>query len=303
MDATKAYLQTRKKIFEKYGIDPKSNFIETDGPVKKIHYLELGSGDPLLLIHGGLSHSGEWLKILKPLSEHYHVFALDRPGHGLSEPIDYRGVDYRKSTADFIRSVMDALGIKKANLMGNSMGGYFSLAFTLDFPDRVNKLVLIGAPAGMNRWIPPMLRLLGIPGLNRFLGKTVAKPSAKGARMIHQQLLVADIDKVIPEELEFTALNQALPGAALAHTTMLENVLDLGGWKKKWSINAELSRLTIPVQFIWGDHDAFEGPETGRVKAARIKNHRFDLIENAGHLPWLDQPEICVQKALEFLKS
>lgn len=303
MDAIEAYLKTQKTLFERYGISPKSKFIETAGPIEKVHLLELGEGDPLFLTHGGLSHSGEWLSVLKPLAQHYHVFALDRPGHGRSQAIDYRGVNYRKSAADFIRSVLDALEIKKANLMGNSMGGYFSLVFALEFPDRVNKLILIGAPAGMNRWIPPMLRLLGIPGLNRFMGKTIAKPSIKGAKMIHKKLLVADIDRVSDEELQFTAQNQVLPGAAFSHTTMLENVLDLGGWKKKWSINADLSNLTMPVQFIWGDKDAFEKPATGRIKASDVKNHRFDLIENAGHLPWLDQPELCVQKVLDFLKS
>ena len=60
-------------------------FIEINGRVKKIHYLELGQGDPLILVHGGLSHSSEWINILKPLSAHFNLFVVDRPGHGLSD--------------------------------------------------------------------------------------------------------------------------------------------------------------------------------------------------------------------------
>jgi len=59
---------------------------------------------------------------------------------------------------------MDALALEKVFVMGNSMGGYFSLVFALHFPERVHKLILIGAPAGMNRWIPPMFPFIGYPG-------------------------------------------------------------------------------------------------------------------------------------------
>ncbi|MBK8505352.1 MAG: alpha/beta hydrolase [Saprospiraceae bacterium] len=226
---------------------------------------------------------------------------VDRPGHGLSDAMDYRG-STTASAVLFMNSLMTALGLEKAFLMGNSMGGYFALCFA-EYPEKVSKLILIGAPAGMNKWIPPMLRLLGVSRLNRLLLKTVAKPSIKSARDIHKKLLVADVNKISLNLLEHTRQNQSLPGAMIAHTSLLENVLTLRGWKDELYLGNKLDRLEMQVHFIWGEQDAFESPETGKPKAASIKNYSFEIIKNAGHCPWLDQPGVCVASALRFLDN
>ncbi|MCB0686529.1 MAG: alpha/beta hydrolase [Saprospiraceae bacterium] len=303
MSITDQYIDTRNRIFQTIGINPISKQIEIDGPIKNVHFLEIGSGEPLILIHGGLSHSGEWINIMEPLSKKYHLYVIDRPGHGLSDMLDYRGVDYQNSAAKFIKSFMDALGLRQANLLGCSMGGYFAVSFALQYPDRVEKLSLMGAPAGMNRWIPPMLRILGIPGLNRFILGKLAKPSLKSAKSIHRQLLVANINNISEDMLNLTWMNQSLPGALISHTTMLENVLDLKGWRKKLLLTDQISNLKMPVHFIWGEKDAFENPDSGREKAKKIKVHSFEIIANAGHLPWVDQPEECVESLFKFLNT
>ncbi len=125
MDPQEKYKATREKLFQLAGIAPESKYVRTNGPVEKVHYLHLGSGPPLIIVHGGLSTSSEWINVMGPLSEVYELYVVDRPGHGLSDPIDYRGVDYRESAVSFIRSFMDAVGLEKARLLSNSMGGVF----------------------------------------------------------------------------------------------------------------------------------------------------------------------------------
>lgn len=293
MDILDKYQETAAQLYEEAGISPLSKYVTTSGPVENVHYLELGSGKPLVLIHGGLSHSSEWIDILKPLSAHFHLYVPDRPGHGLTDRIDYRGINYRTSATTFIRSFMDAVGLSNASLLGNSMGGYFAICFALAHSERVDQLGLIGAPAGMNLWIPPMLRALGIGGLNRFLMKTVARPSISSQRDIHKQIIVADIDHVSKLFLEHASYNHQLPGARLAMSSLLENVLNLRGWKKELYLTPELANLQMPVHFIWGSEDAFEGPVTGREKASAIANHTFEVVQDAGHCPWLDKPVEC----------
>ncbi len=301
MEIVTKYKQTRARLFEAAGIDPKSLFVDTQGPVKKVHYLQIGSGEPLIMIHGGLSHSSEWINILKPLSENFTLYVLDRPGHGLTDPINYRSVDYRASAVEFIRSFMDTLALERAHLLGCSMGGYFSICFAIEEPVRVKKLALIGAPAGMNLWIPFPLRILGTSGLNRLLLSTLAKPSISGARKIHKQLLVCDADKLSDDYYEHTYLNQLLPGAILSHTSMLESALTIRGWKKELYLGNRLEQLDVPTHFIWGDNDAFEKPKTGLEKAKVISNHTFKVVHEAGHLPWLDRPDECVEAIIEAL--
>lgn len=303
MDAMTKYQETRARLFKNAGIQPQSKFVTTGGPVEKVYYLQLGNGDPLIIVHGGLSNSSEWINILHPLSQKFNLYVVDRPGHGLSDPIDYRGIDYRKSAVDFLRSFMDALGLKKANFLANSMGGYFSICFAMEHPERVQNLVLIGAPAGMNLWIPFMLRILGISGLNRFLMTTVAKPKISEVKKIHKQILVNDIEKISKDYFEHCYYTQLLPASKITFSTLLESVLTIRGWKKEMYIGDQLHKLKIPVGFIWGDNDAFESPETGILKAKKIENHSFEVVKNAGHCPWLDQPEKCTSLIIKMLNN
>ncbi|MBD3628003.1 alpha/beta hydrolase [Cyclobacterium sp.] len=294
MEALNKYKETREKLFNQAGISPKSNFATVnDSDVKKVHYLELGSGKPLILIHGGLSHSSEWFPMLKQLSNHFHLFVVDRPGHGLTDPINYTNIDYEKSSINFIHSFMDSVGLQKASLLGNSMGGYFAICFGMSYPERVDKLLLIGAPAGMNRWVPLMLRLLGTKGINKLLAKTFAKPSISNLKMVHRQILVASINQLPEVYFENCYHHMLLPEVMVAHRTMLENVLTIRGWKAKYYLTDRLNQLEIPAHFIWGDQDAFEKYDTGLQKAKKIKAYTFKVVENAGHCPWLDRPGEC----------
>jgi pimeloyl-ACP methyl ester carboxylesterase len=86
-------------------------------------------------------------------------------------------------------------------------------------------------------------------------------------------------------------------------TKLLENALTLQGWKNQYFIGDKLNQLKVPVRFIWGDKDAFEKPETGKKKAASINDYEFEVVDNAGHCPWLDQPAKCVLLILSMLED
>ena len=301
MNANEKYKRSRQILFDLEGIQPESKIVSTNGPVENVHFLEMGKGKPLVMIHGGGSHASEWINIMKPLAEHFHLYVVDRPGHGLTDPFNYRGVAYREMAVDFMLSFTEALGLEKFFLMGSSMGGYFSLGFALSHPEKIEKLLLIGAPAGVNRWIPPMLRLLGWKGVNQLLMKTVARPSLSNLKMIHKQLLVADFKNLSNEYLVHCYHNELLPGTMVGFSTMLENVLTLRGWRRNLYLGDQLHRLQVPVRFIWGAQDAFEKPDTGRSTASTIPDFKFEIVKNAGHCPWLDQPEKCVKLIISLL--
>lgn len=303
MDVIKKYKSTRQKLFDLEGIQPQSKFAVTSGPIKNVHYLKGGTGHPLILLHGGGSHAGEWTNIIKPLSEHYQLYIVDRPGCGLSDTFDYRGVDLQEHAVTFIQSFMDAIGLEKAMFMGQSMGGYFSICFAIRYPERLKKLLLIGAPAGMNRWIPYVLRLMGTKGINRVLMNTLAKPSPENVKHFHEQLLVADVDNLSDDYIRHVYYSQLLPGAQKSFLSLLENALTLKGWRKSLYIGDKLSHLNIPVRFVWGDQDAFEKPENALPKISVIEDYTFEKVENAGHCPWLDQPEYCSRLIFSLLQT
>ena len=170
--STAAYIQTSHALFEEIGIDPQSHFVNTQGPVKRVHYYEMGEGEPLILIHGGGGYASQWYTIMEELAKSYHIYVLDRPGSGLTDNFIYGEVDLTKHGAAFIRSFMDALKLDSAHIVGHSMGGLFSVNFAGIYPQRVKKLVLIGHPAGGTETIPPQVVMMGLPAVNKILLKT-----------------------------------------------------------------------------------------------------------------------------------
>ena len=76
------YIRSSEALFADAAIQPQSKYIETDGPVKKVHYYEMGSGKPLILIHGGGGHAAQWYTVMEALSDSFHLYVLDRPGCG-----------------------------------------------------------------------------------------------------------------------------------------------------------------------------------------------------------------------------
>jgi pimeloyl-ACP methyl ester carboxylesterase len=226
---------------------------------------------------------------------------VDRPGCGLSDAFNYRDVSVRAHAIEFIKSFMEAVGLQQAQFIGHSMGGYFSICFALQYPERVEKLLLAGAPAGMNHWIPFRLRLLGTKGINSLLLGTVAKPSIKSIVNIYKEILVADVENLSDDFLRHMYYSQILPGRLMSFATLLENVLTLKGLNDNYYVGDKLHQLSVPVRFIWGDKDAFEKPDTGMQKAKRINDCKFEVVENAGHCLWLDQPEQSTKAILSMM--
>src|SRR5262245_64326026 len=94
--------------------------------------LDLGTGAPLLYVHGGLGGAFEVVPILEALAENHRVLAVDRPGHGLADPFDYRGVDLLEHARTFLGDVLDAVELPTVDLVANSMGALWSVAFAID---------------------------------------------------------------------------------------------------------------------------------------------------------------------------
>jgi pimeloyl-ACP methyl ester carboxylesterase len=297
-----AYEQALDRLMQHHTLSARRRFLDADGE-RPIHLLELGEGEPLVCIHGGLSFGASYAALWAGLGGR-RIVAPDRPGHGLSYRVDYARVpDYRRDAADFVLRVVDALGLERVDLLGNSMGGFFSCAFALAHPERVRRLVLLGAPAGIDRWIPPMLRLLGTPGINRVLTRLMGPMDDAKLRDLHGRILMADPSRASAEYFDCGLAADTIEGHDVAVRTMLESVLTLRGWRERYYLRDAMASLAVPTLFAWGDRDAFAPPSSGRELAARMPDACFELLEDAGHLPWLDQPARTAAVVDAFLRE
>ena len=300
-------------VLAETGVATKTSFIDVAAPPLKVQLLEAGSGDPVLMIHGGNSVAASWAPLLPRLSESFHLLMPDRPGCGLTTTFDYRGVDLRRHGSEFVSGVLDSLGLERAGLIGSSMGGCFATASAIDHPERVSALVLAGEPAGADGDPGLFHRLVGTRGITAFLYATALRPAkdAVGARAgLTKGRLVAQPDRVSDPLYECFAAGARLPGATRSWRTMVERAFvpaGLGLLARRTTLThallPHLGRLVAPTLLLWGDKDPLGTVETGREIADAMPNARLTVVRDASHLVWIDQPDICADAIIDFLNT
>ena len=251
--------------------------------------LEAGEGLPLLFIHGGLSQATEWLPLWPQLQVDFKLLAIDRPGHGLATPYDFRGVDTLALADQFLAEMVALLGLKQPVLVANSMGARWALEYAVRRPNQVGRLILVGAPAGISPRLPNMMLALRWPLTRPLMRLMFRHANANSIRQFAAQLLVAH-----PEKIPESFLLAKAAGQRRHHTSLLTFAQRIMAYRtihpamllaEKWS------QIHTPTDFIWGEADAFHGPAEGKALLAQIPAATsWQLIPGAGHLPWMDAP-------------
>lgn len=299
------FKNAEEKLFRETGTKVRSKILDMHVPalgIKRVRILEAGpqGARPMVMIHGGNSVAAGWEPLLSLLQNDFHIYAPDRPGCGLTDKLDYRGIPFREHALAFVGGVLDELNLPKATLIGNSMGGYWSLLYAQAHPERVERLVLIGEPAGSSRDPSFRFRLLGTPGINRLLFASVLKPDRKRTR---KQLrpIVAHPERVPEAFLDLTYAASRLPGARLGWLSMVERVVPLGRkMEGTYTLRPKLPGIRIPTLFIWGERD-FCDPRWGKELCALMPRADLQIVHEAGHLAWLDAPQDVAGLVRNFL--
>jgi pimeloyl-ACP methyl ester carboxylesterase len=302
-DARQRFRTAQQDLFARHSLKVSSHFLRLPEPPMRVHLLELGSGPPTLLIHGGNSVAAVWAPLLQALQAQFHLYAPDRPGCGLSDPVDYaRVADFHAHAIAFVRSTLDALGLARAHVIGNSMGGLWALLFALAYPERVDRLVLLGEPAGASRVPLPRHRVLGTPLVNRLLYATKLRPERARTRQQLRAVMVHP-ERVSEELLDVVHAATVLPDAQRAWLSMLERVARPGRRVElTYSLHPQLARLQIPVLLVWGEQDPV-APVWGQQLVDSLPNAHLVVLPDTGHLPWLDEPERVGALVQDFLCS
>lgn len=122
-------------------------------------------------------------------------------------------------------------------------------------------------------------------------------------KRVYAPLLVADAEQVPIDVLELDIEAAGLPGVDRAGYTMLRTIATPGGFRPRLMVRDDPAQLTIPTKFIWGDSDAFAPPSSGQEMVTRMANATIEVVPNAGHMPWVDQPDAVVSSIIDFLGS
>lgn len=254
----------------------------------RIHYMDEGNGEPLILIHTVGQSLYTWRKLYASLTERYRVIALDLPGHGYSskpETFMYDIDDY----AELIRLFMDALHIESAHVMAYSMGAAYALAFARENPERLGKLVLL-SPGGITGEMPLSIRLMGSAV---FGGIASALFGMRTVEKILGQCFfdLTNIDSTVVSENYRTA---SLPDARKAIRSSIQRF-------DEEALFAQLREIFVPALILWGSEDKWHTREDVELYHAALKNADLAVIRNAGHLLHEEKQDKVVDALEEYI--
>lgn len=278
--------------------DPDSQFVDINGV--DVHYKEAGQGDTaLLLLHGFASSTYSWREVMEPLAEDARIVAFDRPAFGLTErpmPGDFPdGVNPYTADAqvDLTVGLMDALGIERGVLVGNSAGGTIATYTALRYPERVKALVLVDAAiysgGGSSSWVRP---LLTSPQARR-IGPLLVRNIRDWGYQFGQSAW--------HDPARFTDEIWANYSKPLQAENWDRALWELTQASRPLGLDQRLEELAVPVLVITGDDDRIVPTEQSIRLAGEIPGAELVVIPNCGHVPQEECPDAFLAAMAEFL--
>jgi pimeloyl-ACP methyl ester carboxylesterase len=260
-------------------------------PGARISTLTMGAGPDVLLLHGLGSAKSSFFDAAAALAERYRVHVIDLPGFGASSKPATAPYTARYF-AETLRATMDALGIGRAHVAGNSMGGRVAIELGLRHPERVGALVLLcPAVAFVKRTYHPVVRIMR-PELgllpHRFARERVAE---------HFWSLFADPDAIDPAVAdvvvdEFQRIYSSA-GARIAFLASARNIYLEAPFGRN-GFYGRLSQLEPPALFVWGSHDTVIPASFGRHVAEWLPSAEQIVLDGCGHVPQVERAEECI---------
>lgn len=262
-----------------------------------IFYVVKGEGESLLLIHGYGAGCWVWEKQVDVLAKDYRVYALDIIGYGYS---DRPRIEYTPETyIHFLRDFMDGLGMERATLIGNSMGGGIAWAVAALFPERVKRLVLIDCvpPDVLNQVKNESFRALAVVKSIPFLPYLViASRSKRSVKAILEECLF-DRGLITPGVLNRQYELTRFKGS----TWVLYSTLKHADETSK--MGDYLPLIDHPTLLLWGEQDLVFPPTVGESLHQAIRGSKLHIVKKSGHIPMWETPDEVNRAILDFLKK
>ncbi|AIU07913.1 alpha/beta fold hydrolase [Mycolicibacterium smegmatis] len=261
-----------------------------------------GSGPAILLIHGIGDNSTTWHTVQSTLAQRFTVIAPDLLGHGRSDKprADYSVAAY----ANGMRDLLSVLDIDRVTVVGHSLGGGVAMQFAYQFPQFVDRLILVGA-GGVTKDVNVALRIASLPMGSEALALLrlpLVLPSLQIAGKVAGTVFGSTgAGRDIPDMLRILAdLPEPTASAAFART--LRAVVD---WRGQVVTMLDRCYLTesVPVQLIWGDCDSVIPVSHAEMAHAAMPGSRLEIFEGSGHFPFHDDPDRFVEVVEQFIDS
>jgi pimeloyl-ACP methyl ester carboxylesterase len=264
----------------------------------RIAYLDAGQGPPVILLHGFGGSLWQWEYQQDALASRLRVITLDLLGSGYSDKPD---IEYTPTEMlEFFRGFMDAVGIRRATLVGNSMGAGLAIGMALTYPEHVERLVLIsGLPDHvLDKLTGHLVRravTTGAPGWLVRFGNWLIGASITRAVL---EEIIHDPSLITPAVLDRANRNRQRPGVI---EPILATKRNLPLWEAGFA--RRLHEIRHPTLIIWGEQDKVFPVQVGRDLHKNVPSSILETIPESGHLPMWERPDLVNPILFRFLQS
>ena len=266
---------------------------------ERVAYRDVGTGETLLLIHGMAGSSATWRAIIPELSKKYRVVAPDLLGHGASAKP--RGDYSLGAFAAWLRDLLDELGISRATVIGQSLGGGVAMQFTYQHRDYCQRLVLISS-GGLGPDLSWILRILSAPGTELVLPVVAPGPVLNIGNKLGSWLMSAGIRSPRVGEIwsAYSSLSDRETRQAFLRT--LRSVVDYRGQAVSALNKLHLS-YGLPTMLIWGEQDRIIPIAHGYAAHDAVPGSRLEVLAGVGHFPHVESPSAVVDILDDFIAT
>jgi pimeloyl-ACP methyl ester carboxylesterase len=266
-------------------------FVQTNGI--NLYYELHGSGEPLVLIPG-IGYGGwMWHKMIPGLAEHFQVISIDNRGVGQSDRP--AGPYTAQMLAADVVGMLDDFSLPKAHIMGHSMGGFIAQALAIDYPERVDKLILSATNYGGPRHVPISPEAMAV--LTDMSGDPIER--------LRRGIVIScapGFAEANPEFVEYW-LNYRVQNPLDPAGYQSQLAIGLGLFAEEASFEHKLERVTAPTLILFGAEDKVVPKGNAALLAARIPDARVDILPEAGHFFPFEAPEAANKAIIRFLKG
>jgi pimeloyl-ACP methyl ester carboxylesterase len=272
-------------------------FLDVHG--ERVAYVDEGSGEAILLLHGILGSSQTWRAVIGPLARNYRVVAPDLLGHGNSTK---PRCDYSLGALSvLVRDILDQLGIARATIVGHSLGGGIAMQFVYQHPEYVQRLVLIGS-GGLGPDVGLLLRAASLPGAELVLPVIAARRVLAPGDRVFSWLRKAGVEAPRGEEMwrHYSSLSDGPTRQAFLRT--LRSVVDHRGQAVS-ALSRLNSRTDFPVMAIWGEKDSMIPVQHAYAAKEVRPDVRLEVLPGVGHFPHAERPALVAELIDHFIST
>jgi pimeloyl-ACP methyl ester carboxylesterase len=266
---------------------------------ERVAYRDVGTGETLLLIHGMAGSSATWRAVIPELSKKYRVLAPDLLGHG--ESTKPRGDYSLGAFAASLRDLLDELGISRATVVGQSLGGGVAMQFTYQHRDYCQRLALISS-GGLGPDLNWILRILSAPGAELVLPVVAPRPVLNVGNKLGSWLKSVGVQSPRASEMWSAYSSLADQQTRQAFLRTLRSVVDYRGQAVSALGKIHVSH-GLPTLLIWGEEDRIIPVAHGYAAHDAVPGSRFEVLPGVGHFPHVESPAAVVDILDDFINT